>query len=336
MKFLAAVGVALLTVLSIPFMAIPGGNPDQPAGSACGNIEVILETIRNLESSDDYQAQSPNSTASGAYQFIDSVWRNLAGPLLAARYPTAATAPADLQDRVAAGYVTDILDNHDNQVAVVPIIWYLPAALDNDTLMDQVPAGNVYTPRQYQRRWLETYQHKTGPVDAAACADSQPAHGGWALPVAAEQLTDATIAAPHHDYPAWDLMLPVGTPIYAITSGQVVNTQHWDGNWWTAGCSTSEVNGCNTCGNGITIHTSDGLRHTYCHNSRLHVADGDHIQPGQHIADSGDTGRSGAPHLHLELRLNDIQRCPQPLLAALYHQQPPPGPAALPTSGCSF
>ena len=33
---------------------------------------------------------------------------------------------------------------------------------------------------------------------------------------------------------------------------------------------------------------------------------------------SGNTGRSGAPHLHLELRSTDVRRCPQLLLRELY------------------
>ena len=163
------------------------------------------------------------------------------------------------------------------------------------------------------------------------------ADGRWALPAPYDTIAPGTLDDPHHDYPAWDFLIPEGTPIYAITDGVVVTTQHWNGNWWRAGCGHAGAPAaCNTCGNGLTIQTADGLRHTYCHNQRLHVNDGDPIVAGQHIADSGDTGRSGTPHLHLELRLNGRQHCPQPLLAALYYQRPIPAPASLPTSGCSF
>ena len=152
-----------------------------------------------------------------------------------------------------------------------------------------------------------------------------------------DTIRPAALDDPHHDYPAWDFPIPAGTPIYAITDGTVVTVQRWDGNWWQAGCvRTGQPAGCNTCGNGITIQRDDGLRHTYCHNRHLHVDVGDPIVPGQHIADSGDTGRSGTPHLHLELRHNGRQHCPQPLLAALYTNEPAPDPAALPTTGCTF
>ncbi|MEL6894446.1 MAG: M23 family metallopeptidase, partial [Actinomycetota bacterium] len=106
---------------------------------------------------------------------------------------------------------------------------------------------------------------------------------------------------------------------------------------WHAGCDGSmPPAGCNTCGVGITIQHADGLRHTYCHNVRNHVAVGDQIAPGQHIADTGNTGRSGASHLHLELRIDGRRYCPQPLLAALGERLNPVDITQLPTSGCSF
>ncbi len=139
-------------------------------------------------------------------------------------------------------------------------------------------AGNTLTIRQYQTRWLATYQRKlahAAPGGDETCATTT-INGNWALPVPANVLTDDNLAAPHHDYPAWDLPLPEGTPIYAITAGDVIATQHWNGNWWRDGCDTTDPpDACNTCGNGITIHTTTGLRHTYCHNQTLHVALGD-------------------------------------------------------------
>jgi hypothetical protein len=343
MKLIVGALASLGSIASLPLLAVPGSGHLAHDPYSCGNIAVILDTIRTLESGGNYQAKAPGSTASGAYQYIDATWQTWArrtlGPA-AIRYPTARSAPVGIQDQVAAANVADILEQHDNNVAVVPLIWYLPAALDDPDLIDRVPAGNTLTPRQYQTRWLTTYHRKLdtqqGPVAAAACNPTSP-DGMWALPVHRDLLTPATIRASHHDYPAWDLMLPTGTPIHAITGGNVVSTQYWDGNWWADGCTGhNPPTGCNTCGNGITIETVDRLRHTYCHNSRLHATLGDQIAPGQHVADSGDTGRSGGPHLHLELRLDGTRHCPQPLIAALYNNQPAPAANTLPTSGCSF
>ncbi|MGI9030869.1 MAG: M23 family metallopeptidase [Ilumatobacteraceae bacterium] len=121
--------------------------------------------------------------------------------------------------------------------------------------------------------------------------------------------------------------------------GTVVSTQHWDSNWWNFNCvARGNPAGCITCGNGVSIQTTFGLRHTYCHNSELNISVGDVIVAGQHIATSGSSGRSGVAHLHLELRwaLEEQRRCPQPLLTAIYDDTTTPNPASLPIHGCTF
>lgn len=338
--------VALATttcfVLSIPLVFANGG--DAAGVYACGRLGVILDTIRTLESGGDYQAHASGASASGAYQYIDSTWRHWAAEadISTDLYPTADSAPAHIQDQVAGVNVSSILADHDNSVDVVPIIWYYPVALGNDEIMDRVPSpssGNTLTVREYQTRWLDTYRTKLdaeGDGDSFTCGPIAVT-GDWALPAPREVIGANTLDDPHHDYPAWDFLIPAGTPIYAVTGGTVARTTNWTGNWWAAGCGGhNPPDACTSCGVGITIQHPDGLRHTYCHNSRSHVTVGDEITPGQHIADSGNSGRSGTAHLHLEFRTNGIRRCPQPLLAALFNQTPIPVPTDLPISGCSF
>src|SRR5262245_13032991 len=62
---------------------------------------AMLGEIRNRESSDNYKATNPNSTASGAYQFINSTWRMASDATGAPRYATAAQAPQSVQDQNA-------------------------------------------------------------------------------------------------------------------------------------------------------------------------------------------------------------------------------------------
>ena len=94
---------------------------------------------------------------------------------------------------------------------------------------------------------------------------------------------------------------------------------------------------CRTCGVGLTIVDDTGTRWTYCHGTTLLVAIGDTVTAGQQVLWSGNTGRSGTPHLHLEIRTaNDIRRCPQPLVRSLYHDGVGLDPDSLPTNGCSF
>jgi putative tricarboxylic transport membrane protein len=47
-------------------------------------------------------------------------------------------------------------------------------------------------------------------------------------------------------------------------------------------------------------------------------------------------GRSGAPHLHLEIRVNGQRRCPQHLLRGLFETGHTTAPEGLPTTGCTF
>ena len=203
--------------------------------------------------------------------------------------------------------------------------------------MDRVPypsAGNTLTVRQYQTRWLNDYRTRTGAAPAVECTGTVA--GTWAFPLPLGAIPASALDDPHHDYPATDLLVPEGTPVFAITGGTVVTIQTFAANWWTAGCNTTNAPaGCTTCGTGLTVQTHDGLRHTYCHASRLYVTRGDQITPGQHVADTGNTGRSGTPHLHLELRLNGIQLCPQPLLQAI-SAGTPPVIADLARTGCHF
>ncbi|WP_228389207.1 transglycosylase family protein [Cumulibacter manganitolerans] len=68
-----------------------------PASAADTGIPV-LEKIKQCESGGDYQAENPTSTASGAYQFIDSTFQSLKA---SQGYTHAADAPEAVQDAAA-------------------------------------------------------------------------------------------------------------------------------------------------------------------------------------------------------------------------------------------
>jgi murein DD-endopeptidase MepM/ murein hydrolase activator NlpD len=125
-------------------------------------------------------------------------------------------------------------------------------------------------------------------------------------------------ARPHHDYPAVDIALPLGTPLYALTSGVVVAAP-------TSG----------RCGVGLVFNGDDGAQYTYCHGGpgTPTVEVGDRITVGQYLLNSASTGNSTGPHLHLAIEAGGLKRCPQPLLRSIVEHRPL-APHRLPIRGC--
>lgn len=129
-----------------------GLSPATTGAPVTADVDKALRTIRVIESGNNYTAQNPHSTASGAYQFLDTTWNGYGG------YARAKDAPPAVQDENAAGRVQAIIASHG--VEMVPVIWYIGHAIPpTSPEWDQVPGGgNRVTPRQYQRQWLDTYR----------------------------------------------------------------------------------------------------------------------------------------------------------------------------------
>jgi len=64
----------------------------------------------------------------------------------------------------------------------------------------------------------------------------------------------------------------------------------------------------------VLLEHLDGYQTRYGHLSRILVAAGDSVAPGQVIGLSGNTGRSSAPHLHFEIRQHGLSLDPQTLV----------------------
>ena len=113
---------------------------------------MILAAIRALESGGDYTAAARSSTASGAYQFLDSTWGGYGG------YARALDAPPPVQDAKAAEWAAAILARNAGDVTAVPVSWYIGHVPVGDE-WDRIPPypGNTLTPRQYQQRWMAHY-----------------------------------------------------------------------------------------------------------------------------------------------------------------------------------
>lgn len=65
----------------------------------------------------------------------------------------------------------------------------------------------------------------------------------------------------------------------------------------------------------VRVEHQGGLTALYAHNSWTFVVAGDSVEAGEVIALSGNTGRSTAPHLHLEFARNGVAVDPLPFVA---------------------
>jgi len=75
-------------------------------------------------------------------------------------------------------------------------------------------------------------------------------------------------------------------------------------------------------GNMIDIDHGNDLVTRYAHLSRVLVKEGDVLQRGRRIAESGSTGRSTGPHLHFEVRFRGAAQNPTRFLLANNPQAP--------------
>ena len=55
----------------------------------------------------------------------------------------------------------------------------------------------------------------------------------------------------------------------------------------------------------MVILSSDSITTVYGHNDSILVKQGQPVLAGTRVALSGNTGRSSAPHMHYEVRIND-------------------------------
>ena len=147
------------------------------------------------------------------------------------------------------------------------------------------------------------------------------ADGLYAFPLPHDTVTVDQIRASHHDYPASDLAVPEGTPVYSVHPGTVTNVYE--------PCPSCK------CGWGVAITGADNHRYSYCHGIGVTVETGAEVAAGQLIMTSGSTGNAEGPHLHFQIR-NPAGTlvCPQTLLEAWWNGTGL-SPVAAPTEGCT-
>lgn len=99
-------------------------------------------------------------------------------------------------------------------------------------------------------------------------------------------------------HPGIDLVGETGTAVRAAALG-IVRFAGWD----------------DTLGNLVVLDHGNGFTSAYAHNDTLLVENGFLVPRGQIIARLGNTGRSSAPHVHFEVRLEEEPLDPAYLLS---------------------
>ncbi|NOZ71709.1 MAG: M23 family metallopeptidase [Chloroflexi bacterium] len=100
---------------------------------------------------------------------------------------------------------------------------------------------------------------------------------------------------------AIDIATPYGSTVYAAGDGVVVRA-----GWLFTGYGYS-----------VVIRHKNGLKTLYSHLKGPLVSVGERVRRGQPIGQVGSTGRSTGPHVHFEVRKNNIRVDPLPYLPAL-------------------
>jgi murein DD-endopeptidase MepM/ murein hydrolase activator NlpD len=125
------------------------------------------------------------------------------------------------------------------------------------------------------------------PGDPGSCGmvDNPGGGGGWVKPLGGYTWTRGFTSF----HTGVDLSAPEGTPVYAANGGTVI------------------FRGWSTWGYGWAIVLAHGPFTTlYGHLSAINVGCGHSVSAGQFIGAVGNSGNSSGPHLHFEIRYNDV------------------------------
>ena len=107
---------------------------------------------------------------------------------------------------------------------------------------------------------------------------------GWQMPIESAPKTSGFGWRWGRLHAGEDFAAPVGTALVAMSTGAVVFAGEQSG-----------------YGNLVQIRYWDGTVSYFAHMSRISVSEGQSLEPGQVVGQSGNTGHSTGPHLHLEI-----------------------------------
>lgn len=128
------------------------------------------------------------------------------------------------------------------------------------------------------------------PTTATATAENLAQTQGDSQPIPSGRPVGGVLTQEYHTgHNGLDFGVPVGTPVAATMDGKVIYA------------------GWNNQGYGnLVIVENGGYKTYYAHLSSIPIAVGDSVTAGATIGLSGNTGNSTGPHLHYEIRKDNL------------------------------
>src|SRR5579859_1264051 len=199
----------------------------------------------------------------------------------------------------------DLEKNKATQQAAIALATQLEAQLQEQ-----------YNQVQAQRAAIDAQVAQLAQQYAAAAAKAGGGTGAFAWPVPAcgfdcisqgfgcstfyLEVYDPSCPYPHRIHTGIDIAGPYGTPIVAADTGVVYLNQYiYNGQYWGYGIEITMING-------------NGYSTIYGHLAGYApgLQSGMIVARGTTIAFEGSTGWSTGPHLHFEIRVNDVYKDP--------------------------
>ena len=178
--------------------------------------------------------------------------------------------------------------------------WILPAR--SDTELMQLDALHEFAEPIVSYRYIYLHgdpraEHNTDRAYRAPFALANKFKVSQAFPIGVTHNTADS-------YYAVDIVMPIGTDIYAAREGMVTEVASTN---FRAGTDPEEEG---ASANLVRILHDDGTFAIYAHLNwnTIRVRPGDDVKRGEYIADSGNTGFSSGPHLHFVVLRNDGMR----------------------------
>jgi len=188
-----------------------------------------------------------------------------------------------------------LLDAHNLNIPSTPI-YHSVLQPQSQRLMAPVAADGAVDP-SLQYTW-KAILGAPGAVHAPHEPYRAPFAVGTSYQISQAYPNHITHTSPESQY-AVDVALPDGTPVYAARDGTVINLRHDSFRGAASAVMTDQANM-------VEILHDDGTIAIYAHLhwDSVRVQAGQHVQRGEYIADSGNTGFTTGPHLHFAVIRN--------------------------------